>query len=279
MIYSIHFTIFYLDHFTKPKLINKAFGLDLFCSSENQLALDEIIFSPKSISNSIITNSTNSTRASSHPIDSQLYIFNKKAYNIDGYSKEMIELSSNGHFLPSSIKSLNQLGYVDNVNSNIDPIYKRRKCCVKNASKKLTELDEIKQTTYYSNNNQVELEINLIERLLKNLNSEKLIKVLQMKAEEEAIAIQKSNFPSETSLLNIRQQIKELQLTQFAESITSVHRNKQNLLYYVTLDKTELYPCLELNEQVYKYFMSYLDTSNFILSYDKPLNSQLNPIG
>jgi hypothetical protein len=187
-----------------------------------------------------------------------------------------LELSNNGNFLPSSINSLNQLGYADGTNSNIAPTYKRRKCCVKNTSKKLTDLEDIKHTAFYSNNNQVELEINLIDRLLKNLNSEKLIRLLQMRAQEEALAIGKLNIPSEISLLNIRQQIKELQLTQFAESITSVHRNMQNMLYYVTLDKTEAYPCLELNEPVYKYFMSYLDTSNFILSYDKPLNTQLN---
>ena len=91
--------------------------------------------------------------------------------------------------------------------------------------------------------------------------------------------LQSFSYFNALSIVNLQKQIKSLQITQFSESIFNVYKSSSLKQYfYIKLDKTEKYPDLQLNEESFRRLISYRDSSNFILSYDKPLSSKVNII-
>lgn len=243
-------------------MINKVFGLNLLTCPENLSSLEEGIISPKSTSTdtSRFTKCTNATDKGNSPSKDRKQI--KKdleseniEVNLTSKFKSEEPFSSQIHRSARNSRSISK-----------EPI-----------GRKLTECEEMKEKGSNAHFDQVSFEIELIEKLLSKLKFDSLVAYISNQIAKEQLSNKISINHEETSLLNIQKQIQTLQLTQFAESITNVHINKAKNLYYVTLDKTENLPMLELSEETYKYMMSFMDTSNFIISYDKPLNSQFNP--
>jgi hypothetical protein len=123
------------------------------------------------------------------------------------------------------------------------------------------------------NNKEISKEIDNIESIIKNTNLEHMIYQLN----KRLISEHKFLNPPHIHLQNIKNQIRDLSLAQFAESIIYVYKNNITKTYQLELDNSYDLPNIELSEAAYKKLIAFRDSSNFILSYDKALKSHINP--
>ncbi len=123
------------------------------------------------------------------------------------------------------------------------------------------------------NNKEISQEIVKIESIIKNTHLELMIQQLNSRL----VSDHKFLNPPHIHLQNIRNQIRDLSLAQFAESIIYVYKNNAKKTYQLKLDNSYDLPNIELSEVAYKKLTSFRDSSNFILSYDKALKSHINP--
>lgn len=122
--------------------------------------------------------------------------------------------------------------------------------------------------------NEVSLEINLINQILKKHSKIELLgDFLLCKLKNEKDASPKIN--NQFLLQYILKEVEALSLVQFAESIIHISTNQDRSKYLVTLDDTDDLPQIELNKASYDSLLKLRDTSNFILSYDKTVNTHI----
>lgn len=118
------------------------------------------------------------------------------------------------------------------------------------------------------NESQISGEIRYIENiLLKEFSDEYLQKLIDSRLQEEQLL---NNNQRQVLLQNIQNQIINLEMAQYAESITKVESlKKQYNCYRLSCDPSDKLPAIKVTIEEYKHLLKFRDSSNFLFSLDK----------
>lgn len=164
-------------------------------------------------------------------------------------------------------------------NQNINSILEKKpKQTQANQSKKSVS----KQGKSPNNEKFILDEIEYLESILSKCNLDKFVYFIDKKMRNEQSLMSSSSInnllrnENQIHLSILESQIKDLHLTQFAESIKYSYRNINNGNVYLVLDESDDLPSIEVTYELFQKLNSFRDSSNFILSYDKALKSQIS---
>eukprot|EP00340_Litonotus_pictus_P007056 CAMPEP_0170520382 /NCGR_PEP_ID=MMETSP0209-20121228/5665_1 /TAXON_ID=665100 ORGANISM="Litonotus pictus, Strain P1" /NCGR_SAMPLE_ID=MMETSP0209 /ASSEMBLY_ACC=CAM_ASM_000301 /LENGTH=616 /DNA_ID=CAMNT_0010806651 /DNA_START=253 /DNA_END=2103 /DNA_ORIENTATION=- len=164
-------------------------------------------------------------------------------------------------FLPADSNDMN-------INSNSNILYNDKPSSTNKVVKvaELGRAEGVKSSK--ENSNEVLAEIIKLENIIQTEFNNSALKKKIGKSTQEEDSLIKDN--KQVLLKNLQNQIVQLELAQYAESVTTIETSKKNKsIIRVSCDPSDRLPSITFSHSDYLYLFKFRDSSNFLFSLDK----------